>query len=109
MPFLYYAGMAADRHTEQIGLAVSTDGRTFERVHGSGLIVPRLPAVPWKALRTCNPTVIRFQGRWLMFYQGVGRGAAAGELTHSIGLARLVSSILDVEMLEAKDLSLAQL
>jgi hypothetical protein len=84
---LYYAGMAADRHTEQIGLAVSTDGRTFERANGSGLIVPRQPAVPWKALRTCNPTVLRFQGRWVMFYQGVGRGEAPGELTHSIALA----------------------
>lgn len=80
--------MAEDRVAEQIGLAVSTDGRTFERVNGSGLILPRLPAVPWKALRVCNPTVLRFQGRWVMFYQGVGRGAAPAEITHAIGLAR---------------------
>jgi hypothetical protein len=84
---LYYAGMAADRQTEQIGLAVSTDGRTFARVHGNGLILPRQPGVPWKALRTCNPTVLRVQGRWVMFYQGVGHGAAPGQLTHALGRA----------------------
>ena len=80
--------MAADRITEQIGLAVSTDGRTFERANGSGLILPRLPAVPWKALRVCNPTVLRVHGRWLMFYQGIGHGAGPNEITHAIGLAR---------------------
>jgi hypothetical protein len=85
--------MAADRVTEQIGLAVSSDGRTFERVNGSGLILPRNPGVAWKALRVCNPTVLRFRDRWVMFYQGVGRGAAPGELTHSIARARSADGI----------------
>jgi hypothetical protein len=85
---LYYAGMGADRATAQIGLAVSADGVAFERVNGSGLVLGPKPDVAWKALRVCNPTVVRFQGRRLMFYQGVGRGPAPGALTHAIGLAR---------------------
>jgi predicted GH43/DUF377 family glycosyl hydrolase len=88
MHFLYYAGMAADRQTEQIGLACSRDGIHFER-DGSGLIIPIDPATPWKSLRTCNPTVIRERSSWTMFYQGVGRNAS-GDIEHVI--ARAVST-----------------
>jgi len=84
---LYYAGMAADRQTEQIGLAVAKDGGPFERVRQSGLIMARDEAIAWKSIRVCNPTVIRFGGDWLMFYQGVGKGVGGG-VTHTIGLAR---------------------
>ncbi|WP_337996578.1 hypothetical protein [Oleispirillum naphthae] len=70
---LYYAGMAGDLVTEQIGLAVSEDGLDFTRV-GDGLLVPTSPAHPWKALRTCNPTVVaRPGGGYAMFYQGISQ------------------------------------
>ena len=67
---LYYAGMAQDIVTEQIGLAVSEDGWDFRRV-GDGLIIPIDSTKPWKSLRTCNPTVLQGDGRFLMFYQGI--------------------------------------
>jgi hypothetical protein len=70
---LYYAGMANDLITEQIGLAVSPDGRRFERV-GDGLLVPVSAVHPWKSLRTCNPTVVaRPGGGYAMFYQGISQ------------------------------------
>lgn len=68
--YLYYAGMAQNRITEQIGLAVSEDGYSFTRV-GDGLILPVDSKVPWKSLRTCNPTVLQEPGRFLMLYQGI--------------------------------------
>jgi hypothetical protein len=68
--YLYYAGMAQDQVTEQIGLAVSEDGNNFHRV-GDGLLIPVDSAKPWKSLRTCNPTVLEEDGRFLMFYQGI--------------------------------------
>lgn len=89
MYYLYYAGMAADRQTEQIGLATSPDGLTFQRWHEDGLLIPRDPNVAWKALRTCNPFVLRHEGTWLMYYQGVGR-SAAGDVSHVIARARSV-------------------
>lgn len=67
---LYYAGMAQDQVTEQIGLAVSEDGNDFRRV-GDGLLIPIDSTKPWKSLRTCNPTVLQEDGRFLMFYQGI--------------------------------------
>ena len=73
--------MAKDQITEQIGLAISADGNSFVRV-GDGLILPIDPAVPWKSLRTCNPTVLQEDGRFLMFYQGV-----SAEREISIGVA----------------------
>jgi len=93
---LYYAGMANDaRHTEQIGLALSDDGAKFSRAENDGLIVPRDDAVPWKNLRTCNPTVLTDPslGEYLMFYQGIGnpRGAryrVTDNLITSLALAR---------------------
>ncbi|HEX6163004.1 MAG TPA: hypothetical protein VFZ31_06555 [Vicinamibacterales bacterium] len=86
--FLYYAGMAADRQTEQIGLAVAEDGRSFRRVNGDGLIIPIDAAVAWRSVRTCNPTVLRVRDEWWMFYQGVGPQPAGDQLTHVIALAR---------------------
>lgn len=67
---LYYAGMANDMVTEQIGLALSPDGRRFQRV-GDGLLVPAKASHPWKGLRTCNPTVIAVPGGFRMYYQGI--------------------------------------
>jgi predicted GH43/DUF377 family glycosyl hydrolase len=93
MHYLYYAGMAADRSTEQIGLATSTDGIRFTRVNGSGLIIGRDPGVPWKALRVCNPTVIVLDGRWVMFYQGVGRTGPRGAVTHVLAVARSTDGV----------------
>ena len=88
---LYYAGMAADRQTEQIGLAVS-NGDAFERVEGDGLIIARDPSLAWKSLRVCNPTVISWQGSWLMFYQGVGPGPG-DTAVHAIAAARSADCI----------------
>ena len=70
---LYYAGMANDaNHTEQIGVALSSNSTQFTRI-GDGLIIPRDPLIPWKNLRTCNPAVLKLpDGRFAMFYQGVG-------------------------------------
>ena len=85
MHYLYYAGMAADRSTEQIGLATSSDGILFERVQGGGLLIPCVPGSTWKDVRVCNPTVVRRRGEWPMFYQGAH--ADARGTTHAIGLA----------------------
>lgn len=84
---LYYAGMAQDGFTEQIGLATSEDGNSFTRV-GSGLILPVDPNVPWKSLRTCNPTVLQEQERFFMFYQGI-----SAERKVSIGVATSIDGI----------------
>ena len=67
---LYYAGMANDLTTEQIGLALSPDGRTFNRVE-DGLLVTVSADRPWKSLCTCNPTVIAVPGGYRIFYQGI--------------------------------------
>ena len=67
---LYYAGMAEDKVTEQIGLATSTDGIRFERLPPDGLVLRR-DAVPWRDLRVCNPTVLPAAGGFVMFYQGI--------------------------------------
>ncbi|HUQ86855.1 MAG TPA: hypothetical protein VM096_04795 [Vicinamibacterales bacterium] len=97
--YLYYAGMANDRQTEQIGLAIADDDGAFHRVKGDGLIVPIEPGVSWRSVRTCNPTVLRFRGDWWMFYQGVGPESSSGQqLTHVIAAARstdLVTWTLD--------------
>jgi hypothetical protein len=76
---LYYAGMSDDPdHIEQIGLAVAEDGVDFRRVGADGLILPRDSAVPWKNLRTCNPTVVpTADGQLVMFYQGIGNPLGA--------------------------------
>jgi hypothetical protein len=80
---LYYAGMAADGVTEQIGLAVS-NGQGFERVRADGLIIAADPSYPWRALRVCNPTVIVGDPGFVMYFQGIADG-----LHHtSIGVAR---------------------
>lgn len=80
---LYYAGMATDLQSEQIGLAVSADGHRFERAGEDGLVVPRDPSTAWRSLRVCNPTVWQEDGRFLMMYQGI----AAITRHVSIGLA----------------------
>jgi len=86
--YLYYAGMAGDRTTEQIGLATSDNGRDFRRVNRDGLILPIDAAVRWRSVRTCNPTVLKVGAEWWMFYQGVGPDASGAQLTHVIALAR---------------------
>jgi hypothetical protein len=86
--YLYYAGMAGDRHTEQIGLAIADDRGAFRRINNDGLIVPTDPRVVWRSVRTCNPTVLQFRGEWWMFYQGVGPAPAGTQLTHVIARAR---------------------
>ena len=86
--FLYYAGMAKNSITEQIGLAISEDGRRFSRSGKNGLIIPVNESEPWKALRTCNPTVIQEPNRFLMFYQGISKNQKA-----SIGVATSLDGI----------------
>jgi hypothetical protein len=87
MHFLYYAGMAADRRTEQIGLALSEDGSRFRRVGDDGLIVARNRDIPWKNTRVCNPAVIGHGREFLMFYHGAQCDAAGRTVRHAIGLA----------------------
>ncbi|MCE5271117.1 hypothetical protein LLH00_07500 [bacterium] len=84
---LYYAGMAANQTTEQIGLAVSVDGEHFTRHGSDGLILTMNREQEWKNLRVCNPTVIKEGDEYLMFYQGVGE-YSDGVVRTSIGLAR---------------------
>lgn len=84
MYYLFYAGMANDKCSEQIGLALSRDGMCFHRVGADGLILPRGPEGSWTELRTCNPVVLREDGQFLMWYQGVSHsgysiGRAASE------------------------------
>ncbi len=72
MYHLYYAGMAQDGKTEQIGLAVSEDGTGFKRINKDGLIIPIDKSIDWKSVRVCNPYVIMIDGEYKMFYQGIG-------------------------------------
>src|SRR5262249_46194075 len=78
---LFYAG--SDKVHEQIGLAISEDGRRFERLPEP--VVPVDPAVPWRALRTANPAVVRTGARFERFFQGIAAG-----LTH-VSIGRAVS------------------
>ena len=83
--FLYYAGMSGDRKTEQIGLAVSENHRPFERVGVNGLIIPTVPQLEWKNLRTCNPSVVQAaDSSFVMIYQGI---ASQAPLNVSLGWA----------------------
>ncbi len=86
MQHLYYAGMARDGIAEQIGLAVSADGRRFERVNGDGLIVRRDPRIAWKDTRVCNPAVLRDGDGFVLYYHGAQGTAAGRTITHTIGL-----------------------
>lgn len=81
--FLYYAGMGIDKEHEQIGLAISDDGPSYRRAGNDGLVLRRDPALEWKDSKVCNPTVLRRNGRYLMFHQGISRRNA----NTSIGLA----------------------
>ena len=82
MYFLYYAGMPDEKVYEQIGLAISDDGCHYTRVHGDGLIVKRDEKLNWKNLRVCNPTVLLFEKKFIMYYQGISQ-----DLNTSIGMA----------------------
>ena len=89
MYYLYYAGIPVeDQSVEQIGLAVSEDGVYFDRVNGTGLILPLDRQSRWANLRICNPTVIWFRGEWLMYYHVAHQEGLRGLVNHSIGLAR---------------------
>jgi hypothetical protein len=70
---LFYAGMGNDKAAEHIGLARSTDGRTFQRVAPDGLVLPTSAEVPWRDLRVCNPTVLSVDESLVMFFQGISR------------------------------------
>ena len=108
MYFLYYAGMSADRHVEQIGLATSEDGVCFDRVGDGGLILARDPNIPWKNTRVCNPAIVERGEGLLMFYHGAQCDAAGRTMRHSIGLATSVDGIKwtdsDEPVLRAEDL-----
>jgi hypothetical protein len=80
--------MGRDNVREQIGLAMSEDGTRFVRSGKNGLIIPANRDKPWKALRTCNPTVIQEPNRFLMFYQGIANNQKA-----SIGVATSLDGI----------------
>jgi len=86
--YLYYAGMAADGFTEQIGLAISDDGWEYTRAGQDGLIIPVDPSKPWKSLRTCNPTVLQGAEKFLMFYQGIAQDGRT-----SIGVATSIDGL----------------
>ncbi len=89
MYYLYYAGIPVeDQSMEQIGLAVSEDGVHFDRVNGTGLVLPLDRQSRWANLRVCNPTVIWFSGEWLMYYHVAHQEGLRGLVSHSIGLAR---------------------
>lgn len=84
MHYLYYAGMANDIINEQIGLAVSSDGKNFARANKNGLIIKRDERILWKSLRVCNPTVLLQGSKFVMFYQGISK---EGKNNVSIGVA----------------------
>lgn len=100
MPYLlFYAGMAKDKTgNEQIGLVRSLDGITYEKGLRGGLVLPRDENIPWRNLRTCNPSVLSVPGgSLLMFYQGIccpgGTYADQVGLRTSIGLARSANGV----------------
>ena len=88
MELLYYAGMGADRITEQIGVAVREKGGPFVRVGDCGLVVPRKPTVWWRSARVCNPMVLRTPGGgFVMYYHGAQATETGKTITHAMGRA----------------------
>ena len=72
MIFLYYAGLCSDLQTEQIGLAISSDGKKFERVNNNGLVLPINRSSNWMSCMTCNPAVMKInEEKFIMFFQGI--------------------------------------
>lgn len=84
MMLLFYAGMASDRVTEQIGLAHSVDGVRFTRVGQDGLLIRRDPLIGWKDTRVCNPCIFQDDTRFRMLYQGVGGGGNFYSIGHAV-------------------------
>jgi hypothetical protein len=106
--YLYYAGMADDLVTEQIGLAVSRADGAFVRAGEAGLIIRCDEACPWRALRVCNPTVLREGQRFVMYYQGIGRGlqhTAIGRATSDDGIDWVLDDepLLDLNSMRGVD------
>jgi hypothetical protein len=88
MELLYYAGMAADGITEQIGVAVREEGGVFVRAGDRGLVIPRDPTVWWRSARACNPMVLRApSGEFVMYYHGAQATETGKTITHAMGRA----------------------
>jgi hypothetical protein len=85
MNYLFYAGMAQDLETEQVGLAISNHQEPYQRANGDGLIIRTDPHKSWKSLRVCNPTVIHWKNEFWMWYQAISK---EGFRNVSIGFAK---------------------
>lgn len=66
--YLYFTEF--DGQTEQIGLVPSTDQRHWEV--NPQPIIPVGKAGEWDSIQTSNPSVLRDNGHFRMWYQGVG-------------------------------------
>ncbi len=68
--YLFYAG-AYNHERQQIGLAVSKDGRHFERIAPDGLLLPPGEEGSWNAAESGHPGIFRDDdGSVYLFYQG---------------------------------------
>ena len=68
--YLFYAG-AYNHERQQIGLAVSKDGRHFERIAPDGLLLPPGKEGSWNAAESGHPGIFRDDdGSVYLFYQG---------------------------------------
>ncbi len=68
--YLFYAG-AYNHERQQIGLAVSKDGRNFERISPDGLLLPTGAPDAWNSAESGHPGIFRDDdGSVHLFYQG---------------------------------------
>ncbi len=87
--FLYYAGMNQDNTVEQIGLAISKDGKNFERVNKDGLIIPIDKNLSWKETYVSNMTVLSWKDELLMYYHATGGfGTNSGKTSIALATSR---------------------
>jgi hypothetical protein len=82
--YLFYVGVNSERRSA-IGLATSTDGRTFDRVTEPVLF----PELGWEGSRLDRPEVILVDGLWWMLYEADGRPLGAARSADGVTWERV--------------------
>ena len=84
--YMFYAGAYNHEH-QQIGLAVSGDGRHFTRIPPDGLCFPSGPEDSWNAAESGHPGVFRDDdGQVYLFFQG----KAAPDATYNLSVCKVI-------------------
>lgn len=83
--YMFYAGAYNHEH-QQIGLAVSGDGRSFVRIAPDGLCFPSGEAGSWNAAESGHPGVFQDDdGQVYLFFQG----KAASDATYNLSVCKV--------------------